>query len=75
MDKPGRTTRILHGDRGRGVEHGGIHEPIHSSVQYGFERVEDLIGVFQGRHQGGFSYARQGTPTTASLEAKLTELE
>jgi len=69
------TTENVHSDRQFGVEHGGIHKPIHTSVQYGFDRVEDLIGVFQGTHKGGFNYARQGTPTTAALEAKITRLE
>jgi O-acetylhomoserine (thiol)-lyase len=44
-------------------------------VQYGFERVEDLIGVFQGPLKGSFNYARQGTRTTAALEAKITQME
>lgn len=69
------STGNLHADRLFGVEHGGIHMPIHTSVQYGFERVEDLIGVFQGTLKGSYNYARQGTPTTAALEAKLTLLE
>ncbi|MFM0050180.1 cystathionine gamma-synthase family protein [Caballeronia grimmiae] len=75
MDKQGFTTGIVHGDRNTGVEHGGLRQPIHTSVQYGFERVEDLIGVFQGTKKGGFNYARQGTPTTAALERKITNLE
>src|ERR1700741_4190238 len=65
----------LHADRRLGVEHGGIHKPVHTSVQYGFDRVEDLIGVFQGTLKGGFNYARQGTPTSAALESKITLLE
>lgn len=69
------TTLSVHSDRRFGVEHGGIHKPIHTSVQYGFERIEDLIGVFQGTLKGSYQYARQGTPTTAALEAKITELE
>ena len=69
------STKNVHSDRHFGVEHGGIHKPIHSSVQYGFEQVEDLIAVFQGTRKGGFNYARQGTPTTAALEAKITQLE
>ena len=68
-------TAIVHADRHFGVEHGGVHKPIHTSVQYGFERVEELVGVFQGTVKGGFNYARQGTPTTAALEAKLTGME
>ena len=75
MDKQGFTTSIVHGDRITGTEHGGVRQPIHTSVQYGFERVEDLIGVFQGTRKGGFNYARQGTPTTAALERKITSLE
>ena len=71
----GSTTDNVHADRRFGVEHGGVHKPIHTSVQYGFDRVEDLIGTFQGTHKGGFNYARQGTPTTAALEAKITLLE
>jgi O-acetylhomoserine (thiol)-lyase len=69
------STDNVHADRRFGVEHGGIHKPIHTSVQYGFDRVEDLIGVFQGTLKGGYNYARQGTPTTAALEAKITMLE
>ena len=69
------TTQIVHADRLGGAEHGALHQPIHTSVQYGFDRVEDLIGVFQGTLKGGFNYARQGTPTTAALEAQLTQME
>ena len=69
------TTRLLHSDRRFGVEHGGLHKPIHTSVQYGFETVEDLIGVFQGTLKGAYNYARQGTPTTAALESMLTRME
>jgi O-acetylhomoserine (thiol)-lyase len=75
MKEEGSTTRIVHSDRRFGVEHGGIHKPIHTSVQYGFERAEDLIGVFQGTLKNHFNYARQGTPTTAALEALVTDLE
>lgn len=74
-DNHALTTDNVHSDRRFGVEHGGIHKPIHTSVQYGFDRVEDLIGAFQGTYKGGYQYARQGTPTTAALEAKITALE
>lgn len=75
MEKQGLTTLIVHADRHFGVEHSAIRKPIHSSVQYGFDRVEDLIGVFQGTVKNAFNYARTGTPTTAALESKLTQLE
>ena len=75
MASEGITTGIVHADRRFGVEHGGVHKPIHTSTQYGFERVEDLIGVFQGTLKGGYNYARQGTPATAALESQITRLE
>ena len=71
----GFITEVVQGDRSFGVEHGGVHKPIHTSVQYGCDKVEDLIGVFQGTLKGGYNYARQGTPTTSALEAKLTRME
>ncbi|WP_088140266.1 cystathionine gamma-synthase family protein [Achromobacter xylosoxidans] len=75
MHKMQLMTSIIHADRLGGVEHGGLHQAIYPSVQYGFERVEDLISVFQGAAKGAFNYARQGTPTTAALEKKLTLME
>lgn len=75
LDQQSPRTQIVHGDRVLGVHHGGVHKPIHTSVQYGFDSVHDLIGVFQGTLKGGFNYARQGTPTTAALEDKLSRLE
>lgn len=73
MSTNGFTTTILHSDRRLGTESGAVHKPVHPSAQYAFERAEDLVAVFQGRP--GFSYARQGTPTTGALEAKITQME
>lgn len=74
MKQFGINTQIVHSDRTFGVEHGGVRKPIHASVQYGFDTVEELVGVFQGTVKG-YNYARQGTPTTAALEARLTAME
>ncbi|NWK79827.1 cystathionine gamma-synthase family protein [Aquitalea sp. LB_tupeE] len=74
-DKQGLSTTIVHRDRRAGMEYGALRAPLHNSVQYGLDSVEDLIGIFQGSKKGGFNYARQGTPTTAALEAKITEIE
>jgi len=70
---PGFTTTILHADRRGAVEYGGVHQPMHPSTQYAFADARDLVAVFQGK--AGFSYARQGTPTTAALERKITQME
>ena len=70
----GFTTAILHGDRAAPIEHGALHKPLHLSVAYGYECAEDLVAVFQGR-QAGYAYGRQGNPTSAALEAKVTAME
>ncbi|QHJ00851.1 cystathionine gamma-synthase family protein [Xylophilus rhododendri] len=71
----GFTTDVVHSDKAFGSEDGSVHKAIHTSTQYGFDKVEDLIGVFQGTKKGAYVYSRQGTPTTAALEAKLTQME
>jgi O-acetylhomoserine (thiol)-lyase len=70
----GLTTAILHSDRLGGVEHGAVHKPLHVSVAYGYRDARELAAVFQGRAQG-YAYGRQGNPTSAALEAKVTLME
>src|SRR5690349_19446103 len=70
----GFTTAILHSDRDAVIEHGALHKPLHLSVAYGYKDAADLVAVFQGR-QSGYAYGRQGNPTTAALEAKVTAME
>jgi len=70
----GFTTAILHSDRDAAIEHGALHKPLHISVAYGYKDAADLVAVFQGR-QSGYAYGRQGNPTTAALEAKVTSME
>jgi O-acetylhomoserine (thiol)-lyase len=73
MKKNGFTTTILHSDRRDTVEHGAVHKPMHASSEFGYEDARELAAVFQGKP--GFTYARQGTPTTSALEAKLSKME
>jgi len=73
MRKNGFTTTILHADRRDTVEHGAIHKPMHTSSEYAYADSRELTAVFQGK--AGYTYARQGTPTTAALEAKITRME
>ncbi|MEP7181515.1 MAG: cystathionine gamma-synthase family protein [Betaproteobacteria bacterium] len=70
----GFTTAILHSDRDAAIEHGALHKPLHLSVAYGYRDARELAAVFQGRAPG-FVYGRQGNPTTAALEAKVTAME
>lgn len=73
MSKFGFTTNILHSDRKGAAEHGAVHKPIHTSSQYAYDDARELAAVFQGKP--GFTYARQGTPTTDALEKKISMME
>ena len=68
------TTKILHSDRLSKPEHGALHKPIHTSVTYGFDDVQDLVDIFQNKKKG-FTYSRQGNPTVSALETKVTQME
>jgi O-acetylhomoserine (thiol)-lyase len=73
MHQNGFTTTILHSDRKQSVEHGAVHKPMHPSSEFAYEDARELAAVFQGK--AGFTYARQGTPTTTALEAKVNQME
>ena len=72
--KKGFTTTILHSDRLGKPEHGSLHKPIHTSVTYGHEDVQDLVDIFQNKKKG-YAYSRQGNPTITALEQKVTQME
>lgn len=73
MEKYGLSTELVHSERRQNIENGAVHKAIYTSSQYAYKDANDLVAVFQGRP--GFSYARQGTPTTASLEKTINQLE
>jgi O-acetylhomoserine (thiol)-lyase len=72
--KTGFTTSILHSDREGPIEHGSLHKPLHVSVAYGYRDARELANVFQGKSQG-YAYGRQGNPTAAALEEKVSRME
>ncbi|MET3114330.1 O-acetylhomoserine (thiol)-lyase [Pedobacter sp. CG_S7] len=73
-DKKGFTTTILHSDRLLKPEFGALHQPVHTSVTWGFDDVQGLVNVFQNKAKG-YAYSRQGNPTTTALEHKITQME
>lgn len=72
--KPGISTRILHADRLAGSEHDAVHKPLHVAATYAYPNARALADVFQGR-QLGYVYSRQGNPTGAALESKISMME
>ena len=72
--KRGFTTTILHSDLDQPIEHFSVHQPMHVAVAYGYSDARELARVFKGE-QPGYVYGRQGNPTAAALEAKVTKME
>jgi O-acetylhomoserine (thiol)-lyase len=72
--KKGFTTTILHSDRLGKPEHGALHKPVHTSVTFGYDDVQDLVDIFQNKKKG-YAYSRQGSPTASALETKITAME
>ncbi|RQO69495.1 hypothetical protein DBR43_15570 [Pedobacter sp. KBW06] len=70
----GFTTTILHSDRLLKPEFGAIHQPVHNAVTWGYDDVQGLVDVFQNKAKG-YAYSRQGNPTTAALEQKVSQME
>ena len=70
----GFTTTILHSDLESPIEHYSVHKPMHMAVAYGYPDARDLAKVFKGE-LAGYAYGRQGNPTTAALESKVTKME
>ena len=72
--RSGFTTRILHSDLEAPIEHYSVHKPMHTAVAFGYEDSRELARVFKGE-AAGYAYGRQGNPTTAALESKVTKME
>ena len=72
--KNGFTTTILHADLESPIEHHSVHKPMHIAVAFGYPDARDLAKVFKGE-MPGYAYGRQGNPTTAALETKISKME
>ena len=72
--KNGFTTTILHSDLEAPIEHNSVLKPMHTAVAFGYPDARDLAKVFKGE-QPGYAYGRQGNPTTAALESKISKME
>ena len=70
----GFTTKIVHNDRARAIEHGSVHKPVHTSVAFAYDDARELAAVFQGT-QPGYTYGRQVNPTVTALQDKITLME
>lgn len=75
LSKKAFLTRAVHaGERVPLGKHTPVATPIHPSVSYFYESMEDLDAAFEGRQKGEV-YLRYGSPTVAAFEAAVAELE
>ena len=72
--KTGFTTTIVHSDLASPIEHFSVHKPMHVAAAFGYPDARDLAKVFKGELQG-YAYGRQGNPTAAALEVKISKME
>jgi O-acetylhomoserine (thiol)-lyase len=70
----GFTTTILRSDLASPIEHYSVHKPMHMAAAFGYSDARDLVKVFKNE-MPGYVYGRQGNPTSAALEAKITRME
>ena len=75
MNKQGFTTRQVHADRVLNKPADGtVHTATTNSVLYAFDDAQGIIDVFQGKVLGHV-YSRSSSPSIASLQNILNELE
>ncbi|MGQ9645589.1 MAG: trans-sulfuration enzyme family protein [Thermodesulfobacteriota bacterium] len=68
-------TRVVHaGERVPLGKYIPVATPIHPSVGYCYESMEELDAVFDGRQEGPV-YLRYGSPTVDAFEAAVADLE
>lgn len=68
------TNAVHAGTRPPSPDYAPTVTPIHPSVTYYYEQMQDLDGVFAGTRQG-YVYTRYGNPTTTALEEAVAVLE
>jgi cystathionine gamma-synthase/methionine-gamma-lyase len=75
LSKKAFLTRAVHaGERIALGKHTPVATPIHPSVGYFYENMDELDAVFDAR-QKGYVYLRYDSPTVAAFEAAVAELE
>ena len=68
-------TRAVHaGERGPRPDFTPVVTPIHPTVGYLYDSMDDLDAVF-GAQRDGYVYPRYGSPTVAAFEEAIADLE
>ena len=73
-DKSVFTQAVHAGERGPRPDFDPVSTPIHPSVGYLYDEMDDLDGVFAGE-RAGYVYPRYGSPTVSAFEQAVAVLE
>jgi len=68
------TQAVRAGERGPRPDYMPVSTPIHHSVGYTYDAMEDLDGIL-GDQREGFVYPRYGSPTVSAFEQAIATLE
>lgn len=75
MSNKGFTTRLVHADRLlNSPQDGAVHQATNNSVLFNFERIEDLVDIFQGK-VAGHAYSRQSSGSIDALQNMMNQME
>jgi len=75
LGNKGFRTRAVHaGERTPGGDFTPVVAPIHPSVGFLYENIDDLDAIFATTREG-YVYPRYGSPTVAAFEAAMANLE
>jgi cystathionine beta-lyase/cystathionine gamma-synthase len=68
-------TRAVHaGERAPRLDYAPVVAPIHPSVGFVYDSMDDLDAIF-GTTRDGYVYPRYGSPTVTAFEAAMADLE
>jgi methionine-gamma-lyase len=70
----GFATRQIHSGEGPDPVTGAHNPPIYQTSTYTFQSLEEKTAILAGE-KPGFTYTREGNPTTAMIERKIADLE
>jgi cystathionine beta-lyase len=78
LSKFKRDTQVLHAGRDPDNNHGVVNPPVYHCSTVIFKSLDELLETRRDRASGayvGFTYGREGTPTTRAFEDAITLLE
>ncbi len=75
LKNKGFTTQLVHADRLLNQpQDGAVHQATNNSVLFNFDKIEDLVDIFQGKVPG-HAYSRQSSMSIDALQNMVSHVE